>query len=65
MQEDWVSFRFVQVLMRVYHGEVPPAELEAFFAATEVSEDGSISHDSYLAAIDQMKQKAREYVHNT
>ena len=52
-----------QVLEKVYHGEVPAAELKCFIDLTMIAEDGTITRAAFDATVATMRAKATEYVH--
>ena len=49
------------VLERVYHGEVPDDELASFISAVPTEEDGSITKESYIAGIANMRSQAANF----
>mmetsp|Transcript_5658 Transcript_5658/g.9608 ORF Transcript_5658/g.9608 Transcript_5658/m.9608 type:complete len:187 (+) Transcript_5658:87-647(+) len=54
----------VEVLEKVYHGEVPAAELQMFIDATAVAEDGTITRAAFDDTVASMRAKATEFMTN-
>ena len=48
------------VLEKVYHGEVPSAELKEFIDLTPIAEDGTITRADFDATVAMMRVKAKE-----
>lgn len=48
-------------LERVYHGDVPDDELASFVAGTPVEEDGSITKESFMAGVADMRAQAADF----
>ena len=48
------------VLERVYHGEVPEAELKEFVDLTPIADDGTITRADFDATVATMRAKATE-----
>ena len=49
-----------EVLVKVYHGEVPAAELQTFLDVTPVAEDGTITRADFDASVAKMRAMAQE-----